>query len=310
MRNQHLRNHSTAFSPHRIAIAALVLCLAAAICLILTRPWTQTIPSLERCRENYSQEQAIQDGLIVVEDDVLLSGEKAWTDFFQKTKQEETAAVLVYQSFPEEENADTVKELRFDGAVYTLRYYDRNSAGEYTLTQKDYPYCTRSFYTIDDIPREYYILAHEPDVEAYSCLSSPPQQDFDSGELDFFLTRAVNRDYTAKASYDVAFTDIDADGIEEKCCLGRGSTSGVFTFTVSIYEEGHDVPETSWTYRTDFFYLSFFRTEDGALQVQGITQPSPGRYEETHRFDMELQGGTLRLVEDAAVISPLSSADE
>ena len=102
MRNQHLRNHSTAFSPHRIAIAALVLCLAAAICLILTRPWTQTIPSLERCRENYSQEQAIQDGLIVVEDDVLLSGEKAWTDFFQKTKQEETAAVLVYQSFPEE----------------------------------------------------------------------------------------------------------------------------------------------------------------------------------------------------------------
>ncbi len=100
--------------------------------------------------------------------------------------------------------------------------------------------------------------------------------------------------------YGYALYDIDGDGIEEMCRLGRGFTSGVFSFTLTVYE-GEKV-EYENSYVSKFYELSLIRDKAGRLQVQGITQQEPPV---THVFDLILRDGGVYLVEGDLVIEPL-----
>ena len=112
---------------------------------------------------------------------------------------------------------------------------------------------------------------------------------------------AVDPEYARQAQYGIAFADIDGDGADEKCLLGRGQTSGVFTFTLTVYENNR--LEYAPVYRTAFYALSFVQNADGALQIKGVSQ---GDAPKTHLFDLSVQDGAVVLLEDGTEIWPIN----
>ncbi len=92
--------------------------------------------------------------------------------------------------------------------------------------------------------------------------------------------------------YDAIVCDIDGDGREEYCYLGLGRTSGLFTFTVTILEDG--VKEYEDVFNTRGYDLSFVGV-DGKVMVQGITQASMHEPSETHLFEISFENGHVVL---------------
>lgn len=291
---------------------AIATCIVLAVCF-LTNPkqpsGSDSWPKLEDIRENYSPEQAKIDGCVVIDNSDLLFGEKAWVDFVNATAAGQEATVRIYQSYSNQNDHYYVKELRYDGEKYLLRFYDRTGdTGEEFLSQEEYRYLKRGIYAPNpqsDLFVEDYLLADSPEVTAegyFSALISStirPEQDIYSHCRSIYSC-TVNQAYAAQSMYGVAFYDIDGDGIEEKCCLGWGQTSGVFTFTLTTYED--DEQEQYQVYCTEFYDLSFAQAENGKLQVRATTQ---GDSPKTHRFDLVMQDGFITLVEGNTVIQPL-----
>ncbi len=104
-----------------------------------------------------------------------------------------------------------------------------------------------------------------------------------------------------KAYYGTTTADIDGDGTEETLALGMGHTSGLFTFTLTAYQDG--VPEYDRVFCTKFYNLSFVE-ENGVVKVQGITQDNPP---ETHLFDIVVRDGVLDLTENGRSITDSST---
>lgn len=300
-----------------IVALAIATCIVLAVCF-LTIPEqpseTSSWPKLEDIRENYSQEQAKNDGCVVIDNSDLLFGEKAWVDFVNATAAGQEATVRIYQSYSNQGDSYYVKELHYDGEKYRLRFYDRTGdTGEEFLSQQEYRYLTRSIYAPNpqtDMLVEDYLLADSPEATAEGYFSSlfssiiRPEPDIYSHCRSIFSC-TVDQEYAAQSMHGVAFYDIDGDGIEEKCCLGWGQTSGLFTFTLTTYEG--DRQEAYYVYCTEFYHLSFVQTADGSLQVQGISQ---GDSPKTHRFDLVMRDGCIVLVDGDTVIRPLHRQGE
>ena len=100
------------------------------------------------------------------------------------------------------------------------------------------------------------------------------------------------------AQLGMALYDIDQDGKKELCGLGYGPTSGIFTFEVTVWEEGHT--EHAGLFSTEFYYLSFVEDQDGAIRIQGVTQ---GDDPETVLFDMTAWEGAVQLTCNAEPIT-------
>lgn len=106
--------------------------------------------------------------------------------------------------------------------------------------------------------------------------------------------------YTPYESYliDSAVFDIDGDGIEEFCQLTPGPTSGVFTFQLSVYQDG--VPEYSNTYSSPYYHLSFETSAWGETRLRGETTLEP---QEVHYFSFGVDQGNITLVSDAQTMA-------
>ena len=79
---------------------------------------------------------------------------------------------------------------------------------------------------------------------------------------------AVFEHYGYSVGYiDKAYADIDGDGIKEDCILGYGPTSGLFTVTFSVYENGY--LEYFNIFNCGLQDVSFGRDKDGKLIVEG-----------------------------------------
>ncbi len=98
--------------------------------------------------------------------------------------------------------------------------------------------------------------------------------------------------YNGYKFYDSIMFDVDGDGVAERCSFGMGPTSGLFTFTVTISENGED--EYFSIFNSPFYYLSFQVSEEGRLQVQGVTQ---GNEPKTHIFDVSLKDDMVVLTD-------------
>ncbi len=293
-----------------IIVIAVISCIMVAVCFLTDpaeKPEDISWPALEEIREGYSTKQAATDGCVVIDGHTLLAGEKFWIDFVNETKEGNPAIVRVYQAYSDQSDNYWVKELSYDGEKYLLRYYtETGDTNEEFLREEEYRYLIRSPYYADTSTRDSYLLADSADVtaEGYysSIVSSIVRPEYDIYNHCYVIyAHDVDKNYLLNSCYGTAFYDIDGDGGEEKCCLGMGSTSGVFTFTISVY--GNDGLKYHNVFCTEFYYLSFVKDENGILRVQGITQEEPP---ETHLFDIVLNGENIELFENGRMIESAS----
>ena len=101
--------------------------------------------------------------------------------------------------------------------------------------------------------------------------------------------------------YDTEVMDIDGDGTKEVCNLSVGPTSGRFSFVF----KATDLESGEEKYRDVFYYNHgtpcFVLCEDGAVRVKMVTHLP----EQTHFFDIEVQGGHVLLLENGKPISDM-----
>ncbi len=185
-----------------------------------------------------------------------------------------------------------------------LQFYDRTGdTNEEFLSKQEYKYLVRSPYSLNDWVTDNYLLANSKEVSAelyYASTVSPtvrPEYDMYNYSYNIY-SNTVDSDYYRNSAWDTTFADIDNDEQEEKCCLGYGVTSGLFTFTLSVY--GNDDVKYQSEFCTDFYYLSFIRNANGTLQVKGVTQ---GELPETHLFDIVLSDGEIKLTENGEALN-------
>ncbi len=94
--------------------------------------------------------------------------------------------------------------------------------------------------------------------------------------------------------------DIDKDGRDENCELRYGPTSGVFTFILSVNENGKN--EYFNLYHSPTFYNLSFENVDGTLRLKGMTQ---GEDPKTEYFDFVIDGDNIGLSSDIQNIESL-----
>lgn len=290
-------------------LSALAAALAAALCLAACGGTASPEPpTLEDVKTGYTAAEAEKDGCVVMDGTELLAGEELWCDFVNRSAAGCESTVRIYQGYSDQGGVYFVKQLRFDGERYLLRYYDRNgTTGEEFLAEEEYAFLTRCLYS----PRadgegltEGWLLTDDPDedYEGFnaSILSSTLPADARYAHCHPILGRSVDAGF-AEAFYGTAFADIDGDGRTEKCTLGMGRTSGLFTFTLTVSRNGKTVSEN--TYCSEWYELSFLEAADGTLRVQGITQDDPPV---TRIFTLRPENGGITLVpEDGDALCPL-----
>ncbi len=96
--------------------------------------------------------------------------------------------------------------------------------------------------------------------------------------------------------YDFAETvtgDVDGDGTEEEIKTGPGPTSGIFTFTLTAYENGE--AEYFNIFTSEFQYLSFVKDKKGKLLLRGETQ---GNTPQVHYFEITVEEGNIVLTDN------------
>lgn len=284
-----------------LIIAAVIAALLLAGCFHTgpKAPTDPTVswPALADTRENYTPRQAEEDGCVVVDNSTLRSGEKLLADFVNAAASGRPAAVRVYHSYSDQGDFYYVMELRYDGQSYHLQFYDRTGdTGEEFLSQNTYRYFARDLYVWNPQTfqtRQCYLLFDHPEVTAqgyynHTVSSSVSPEDHIYNHCKFLFSQS-NFDLS-ETLYGVAYSDVDGDGVEERCCLGAGRTSGLFTFTLRVYED--ILLEYEDVYCTRAYDLRFLQAEDGTLQIEGVTQ---GDAPETHIFDLVVQDGRIVL---------------
>ena len=308
-----------------LVMLSVMICIIVGVCF-LTNPIDNTVPPsatpyantaewkpLEALRENYTIEQAIADGCVVFDGYTLLSDEDEaiWYDFYHKTCEGEPAAVRVYQAYLDDGKDYSVKELVYDGEKYLLQYYDKTGdTGREFLFQSEYQYLIFCPYTWKEIHLNAFLLADSKDVtysgyiSRWASSSIPPKDDiYNNCHLIYCVSYGFNKNDPFLDIYGKAFADIDGDGIEEMCCLGIGSTSGLFTFTFSAFVNT-DLKYYNIYWGTNFNEMSFVQNEDGKLQVRGVDN---GVWEddapEIHVYDITVtEAGEVELSENGEAL--------
>lgn len=103
---------------------------------------------------------------------------------------------------------------------------------------------------------------------------------------------AVTPFYTGLYAESVEY-DIDNDGIVETCGWGYGPTSGLFTFTFSVWE--NQKLEYYNVFQSKHYSLSFKEDSDHVVYLQGTTQ---GDDPQKVRIDISVEGGNIFLTMD------------
>ena len=101
--------------------------------------------------------------------------------------------------------------------------------------------------------------------------------------------------------YDSTRFDVDGDGRLEICTLKMGMTSGAFTFIFTAQEEDAESPEYQSRFYSDWYDLSFFKSESGWC-VRGIDSSGVD-----HFFDISIVDGHINLSENGVPIGEITT---
>ena len=259
-----------------IIVGSMILCAVLAICFLTNRP-TEVAPEknylpLEDVKQGYSSASAAKDGYVVIDGSELLAGEEIWLDFVQSSSKGYRSEVRLYQMYSSQGENYYVKDIFFDGERYILQYYDSYSdSGEEFLFSEEYSNLVRSPYDDRNGSFDCYLLGNSPNLIAseyfkmlVSSIPLPELDEYNYCKLIYHVK--TDGEYYIDSYYGTEFIDIDRDGKIEKCCLGRGRTSGIFTFTVTIYED--DKKEYHSVFTSDWGDISWVRQNGLGVQVR------------------------------------------
>lgn len=267
-------------------------------------------PALADTCEDYSAEEAEADGCIVFDGENLLAGERAWADFENTTASGRKAKVRIYQMYTDQNWRYSVKELSYDGSTYHLQFYDRDENDKEYLFSEHYRYLVTSGYQPDPERPDcylYYLLSDSPDVTAEGYLahmfSSYYSPDSLYNHCMRLFSRLIDNAYLLQRGHGLAFADIDNDGKEEKCCLGYGPTSGVATFTLTVFE-GEQFEYAGLFSPAPNCDISFLQEEDGTLKVQMRAIGTEHSSVIGKLYDIVMRDGHLILVGEDGEILP------
>lgn len=99
--------------------------------------------------------------------------------------------------------------------------------------------------------------------------------------------------------YDLATSDVDGDGIEEKYTLSAGVTSGLFTFVLNVKEADY---QKSAVFRSEWVNPRFFKA-DNKLKISATTQS-----DRVLLWDVEFDGENLNIPQLYYESNPPSTA--
>ncbi len=148
------------------------------------------------------------------------------------------------------------------------------------------------------------VASYFPDIQRHNLNIIPitmPHSSY-AYDIDEEYTKSVTALFWSYSIpiLDAIVCDIDDDGKDEYCYIGLGPTSGLFTFTVTIVENG--VEEYKNIFNTRWYDLSFTGV-NGKVVVQGITKASMKEPAETHLFEISFKDGHV-------VLTRLDNPDE
>lgn len=248
--------------------------------------------SLEDIREGYTVSEAKRDGCVVMDGSRLVSGEKYWVNFVNRSADGQDAAVRIYQEYTDQGDEYFVKELRHENGKYIFRFWDWKwetdiNSPDYGkkqfLSENEYKYLVRSAYSIRDVSTDMYLLADSTDVTGNGYLSRylsstviPGEDDGIYANCTSALSFQVPDDYYIKSAYGTVFYDTDGDGREEKLCLGMGMTSGIFSFTASVYD-GFKCRADGVFCPVSYYVIGFGTDENGVPAVRAEAQDGEAR---------------------------------
>lgn len=167
------------------------------------------------------------------------------------------------------------------GGLWFLATVAESNGNSILVSPRDdlHPESVTVYTTAEFFPGDTVLIAYEGDS---ACVVIEKPVDIIKGESRW--------DVFSAAGLGMALYDIDQDGKKELCGLGYGPTSGLFTFEVTVWEDGEI--EHFGCFCTKFYYLSFVEDEAGIVRIQGITQ---GDSPETLYFDMTVADGRVQL---------------
>lgn len=106
----------------------------------------------------------------------------------------------------------------------------------------------------------------------------------------FWETNPVLESTGFSYGIDTAVFDIDGDGINEQCTLNHGPTSGIFTFTFYVTENGK--PEYFNIFHSKYLNLRFEKNEEGIMMLIGENEG------EIHYMTMYIDGENIVITSD------------
>lgn len=294
--------------------ARWILLAAGAACVLVTIG-ALTVPRpaaseedwrpLEELQEGYSPRKAAADGCVVLDGTALAAGEESWCTFVAASRAGRPGAARVYQTYSGQDERYFLKELRYDGTVYTLTFYDSYDDGKPFLFQQEYRYLIHSPYTPGQNCLDTYLLTDDPEASTeryYSAMLSsalPDQEALRLGRSHVIYSRLLGREDYESAFYGTAYADLNGDGRTERYCLGLGPTSGLFTFTLRVYDGEALIAQG--TFPTGLTDLGFVQGSGEALEIQAT---DPGLPSDQSLYDVSLRDGEVTLTEDGQALEP------
>ncbi|MBR4941347.1 MAG: M56 family metallopeptidase [Clostridia bacterium] len=292
-----------------IVCGAVAVCGVLAVCFLTNpreEPQKPEKDLLEIMNGEYSAEDAAEDGCVVLNDTQLVAGEEILMAYVNDAENGEISSVRIFQSYSGDEEFYFVTDLSFDGDKFVVEYYDKyEEDDELSYYSEEYDFLKRCPGYVSDKPMDYYILSTDPDVTVSSYLDGMISSSLagpDKGIYRLLLCYETAEDYYRKTYYDMISADIDRDGRLEKCYIGLGQTSGVFSFDVYVFEwngelncEGHFV--TEW-------YSDLYWEEDGNRLL--ICGKKVGSEPGIDKYLLKLKRGRLTLGNNG---KPVESVD-
>ena len=260
---------------------------------------TKWKPLLE-LRENYTPEQAQQDNCVVLDGGALLHGEEIWEEFLKQTAEGWPGSVRIYQMYTSQGNDYFLKELAFDGEAYSLSFYDRTGdTNEWFFSTHGYRHLKEEHYTEYQLNTTAYMLTDDLNADYGTYLSrllSSSLLPYDPRYENFTVLFSLNHPSAGPVFIDSALTDIDGDGMAERCYLGSGDPlSGAFSFSLSVYGQ-KDGLRFSRIFYCPVMQLQFVHPPGGELVLQGVNEQTDPP--QTHTFRILIRDGVLELEEN------------
>lgn len=288
-------------------LAIFFLVVLIALIIALTDGGNEASPpDLLEAQKDYSMKRAKEDGCVVMDGQQLLYGEKTWLQFVNDTEDGKEAQVRLYYMDSEKGEGHTVKDLSYDKEHYILTYYEKDEqTGAEERREAKCKYLVRSPWYHINICVDNYLISDKEDVSA-DLFHDNDEETVKKlmGNTFLVYNNVIDDVYYLKSAYDIRYLDIDNDGKEEKCCLGLGSTSGIFTFSLTVYDE--EEIKYDEVYTADFMQDLRFAEVEGKPAVKGtVSDPEHPEKKTEHTFLLEVRDGAVELLEDGKALKRL-----